>query len=359
MLKIANQMLDVYDDVDYSMLKKIASRNPGCQVMSPEERGLLGNHQFALTVITKQASKLSKYPIADRDSTWLSNQYFDMTYQRLPKEAAEIAAHNIKTACVKHKITPTKTVLAMAKTAGSNLYFEQGNSLKSTNVVDKYDFSKLAQVDAVGENYTHAQYAMPNGATVKVACDYFTKNASKMPVEARHKYAAAIQRRSHELGLGVQGGEVKKYASDHYSPMVDAHIRARATLCEARPDMKSMYEKVAMAKRDYTPSQFAQLLHGIDKRAGLDRYYGSHLTNPYYATFAGEPDPYAGFRYKSASREILPDELKSAVSVHHGKIKEHFGQTMADELKKEPVAIFDSLPKDAKEIIVGIIDGAL
>lgn len=359
MLKIANQILDVNDDLDYAMMKKIAGEYPGCNVMSSEERSMLRNHQFALTVITKQASKLNKYPIVDHDSTWLSNRYFDMTCQRLPKEAAEIAASNIKTACEKFSITPSASVKRRAKTASSNIYFEKGNALKSTNVVNKYDFSKLAQVDAVGENYTQAQYAMPNAIMVKAACEYFEKNASKMPVEARHKYAAAIQRRAHELGMGSQKGAVSKYASDHYSPMVDAHIRARASLAEARPDIKSLYEKVGSAKKDYTPSQFAQLLHGIDKRAGMDRYYGAHLTNPYFATFATQPDPYAGVRFKTASRELLPDELQNAVTAHYGKIKEHFGPHIADELKKDPNAIFDSLPKDAKEIIVGIIDGSL
>jgi hypothetical protein len=359
MLKIANQILDVYDDIDYAMMKKIAGEYPGCNVMSADERSVLRNHQFALTVITKQASKMNKYPIVDHDSTWLSNRYFEMTYQRLPEEAAGIAAYNIKTACAKFKIEPSKMVKSMAKIASSNIYFEKGNTLKSTNVVSMYDFSKLAQVDAIGDNYTQAQYAMPNAAHVKIACDYFEQNAAKMPVESRHKYAAAIQRRSHELGLGVQKGAVSKYASDHYSPMVDAHIRARASLVETRPDMKGLYEKIGSVKKDYTPSQFAQLLHGIDKKAGLDRYYGSHLTNPFNATFASEPDPYAGFRYKSASRELLPDELKNAVTAYHSKIAEHFGPLMADELRKDPVSIFDSLPRDAKEIIVGIIDGQL
>lgn len=359
MLKIANQILDVNDDLDYTMMKKIAREYPGCHVMSADERSMLRNHQFALTVITKQASKLNKYPIADHDSTWLSNRYFEMTHQRLPKEAAVIAASNIKTACEKFKIAPSKVVSSMAKQASANIYFEKGADLKSTNVVTKYDFSKLAQADAIGDNYTQAQYAMPNVSCVKMACEYFEKNASKMPLETRHKYAAAIQRRAHELGMEIQKGAVGKYASDHYSPMVDAHIRARASLAEARPDVRAMYEKVGSLKKEYSPSQFAQLLHGIDKRAGMDRYYGSHLTNPFYATFAAQPDPYAGYRYKSASRELLPDELKNAVSAHHGKIKEHFGQTIADELRKEPLAIFDSLPKDAKEIIVGIVDGSL
>jgi hypothetical protein len=359
MLKIANQILDVYDDIGYGLMKKIAGKYPGCRVMSADDKSMLRNHQFALTVITKQASKLNKFPIVDHDSTWLSNEYFGMTHQRLPKEAASIAAYNIKTACSKHEITPSKAVKVMAKEAAANIYFEKGDELKSTSVVDKYDFSKLAKVDDIAENYTAAQYAMPTTGYVKLAGEYFGKNSQKMPIETRHKYAAAIQRRAHELGMEIQKGEVGKYASDHYSPLVDVHIRARASMLEGKPELKALYEKVAMMKKDYTPSQFAQLLHGIDKRAGLAGCYGAHLTNPFFATFASEPDPYAGYRYKSASREVTMDELTTAVSAHYDKIKEHFGQTLADELKKEPHAIFESLPKDAKEIIVGIIDGSV
>jgi len=362
MLKLANQVIDIYDDTSKEGMKKLAKLNPACNVLSAEDRAKLGDHDFALTVITKKAAKLNKYPICDTDSTWLSNQYFDMYSHRLPVEAQKIAAQNLMVACSKFKVAPSDALRKIAqpnvKLASSNVYYDQDGETKPVNRTVRIDMSKLAQVEDIGNNYTHAQYAMPTTLHVKMATKYLADNESKMPLGVRHKYAAAVQRRSHELGMGKQAGVVAKYASDHYSPMVDAHISARASLLESKPDLKALITKLGAAKKQYTPSQFAQLLHGFDKQAGLDRCYGSHLQNPYQATFASEPDPYHGFRYKTASQTVLEgDELSKLVNIKYAKIKEYFGEHLASELRRDPTTIFESLPRDAKEIIVGLADG--
>lgn len=358
MINLANQVLDIYDDVFKTGIAKLAAQYPKCDMMSLEKKAGLKDHEFGLVVITKHASKLCKYPICDTDSTLLSNAYFDMNFHKLPAEAAEIAASQIKVACERFKVTPASSVAALAKTAGSNVYVEQDGAMKPVNVVLQPDLTKIAQVDAIGENYTTAQYAMPSDKHVKIAAEYFAQMAPKMPLETRHKYAAAVQRRAHELGMPALKGEIGKYASDHYSPMVDAHIRSRASLLEMKPELKATLEKIGGAKKQYTPSQFAQLLHAFDKQAGLSRYYGSHLQDPYMATFAGEPDQYAGFRFKSAGvADITADDLQRVVTAKYAQIKDYFGHSIADELKKEPVAIFESLPRDAKEIIAGLVEG--
>lgn len=357
MLKLANQVIDAYDDVSKTTLRKLAKLNPDVNFMTPEERANLHDTDFALSVITKKASKFNKFPIADKDSTWLSNQFFAETCEKLGA-AASIAAYHIKKACERFDVEPTPAVMGLAKEASSNVYFE-GESTKQVKVAE-YSLEKFAEVENIGGNYTFAQYVFARPEHVKMAAAYFDQYSSKMPLESRHKYAAAIQRRAHELGMKPQGGIVSKYASDHYSGQVDAHIRSRASLLEvADPAIKTALEKLASMKKELSPSDFAQALHGIDKRAKLDRYYGGYLTNPYEATFAKEPDSYAGYRHKTASLDLSSDDIKKAVIEKYAKIKEYFGHSLADELKKEPVAIFDSLPNDAKEIFAGLISGTL
>ena len=53
MIKIANQVIDVSDDIDCSILKKIASKRPNTSVMDSEKRASLNDHEFALVVMTK------------------------------------------------------------------------------------------------------------------------------------------------------------------------------------------------------------------------------------------------------------------------------------------------------------------
>ncbi|MGH7194142.1 MAG: hypothetical protein ACREJM_11535, partial [Candidatus Saccharimonadales bacterium] len=69
MLKLANQIIDAYDDVALDGLKKLAQLKPDLYFMTPEERGALPDSAFALSLITKKASKLNKFPINSADNT--------------------------------------------------------------------------------------------------------------------------------------------------------------------------------------------------------------------------------------------------------------------------------------------------
>lgn len=366
MIKLANQVVDFYDDVTKDGLKKIAHLAPGVVALSPDERARLRDDDFALCMITKKAAKLLKYPIESRDSTWLSNQYFNLYHDNLPKTAAAIAARNIKTACARFKVDPTVAVVSLATddgekvASGSNTCYESSaEPLERRAAYQEVSLEKIAQVSEIGENYTAAQYAMPTPAHVKVACRYFETKLDKIPLEQRHKYAAAIQRRAHELGMGQQKGAVVKYAADHYSAHVDSHIQSRATLLETQPAQRDLLSKLAAAKKELPPAKFASALHNFDKQAGLTRYYGSALTNPYEATFAAEPDQYAGYRVKVAGITMTHEDVQALASTKLAKVKEYFGDTIAQEFGKNPVAIFDSLPMDAKEVLARISDGLI
>lgn len=357
MLKIANQIIDAYDDVSGEGIKKLASIAPNIVMMSHSERAQLQDRDFALCMITKTASKLNKFPINTEDNTWLSNQYFAMNGMKLNEKSASIAAHHIKTACNRFNLIPTVQVEHMAKEASSNIYYEDGKNISKQTPITRVNLEKFAQVDKIGNNYTHAQFVFSSPGAIKFACEYFDKYASVMPVESRHKYAAAIQRRANELGMETQKGTVEKYASDHYSPQVDAHLSMRRTLLEGKDDLISGINKLASAKKQLSPSDFAKTLHGFDKKAGLSKYYGGQLLDPFLASFASAPDPYAGYIYKKAGLVLEPDTITKIAHAKYAKVKEYFGSSIADEFKSNPVPIFDSLPNDSKEIIAGIANG--
>jgi len=358
MFKLANQVLDAYDDVDKGLLKKLAAVSPKTHIMSHEELGKLADEDFALSIITKKASKLNKFPIDTVDNTWLSNYYFAENFEKMPKIAAETAAFHIKQACERFGIKPTKAVVGMSKEASTNLYVES-ETLQPKSVEKVADLTKFAQVEQIGDNYTFAQYAFATPSLLKLACDYFSEHAGKIPLEWRHKYAAAIQKRSSELGLGQQKGTIAKYASSYYSAHVDAHLRARSSLLEtAEPKFRDALTKMASMKETLTPEEFARLLHGFDKRAGLCKYYNGGLTDPYVSTFAAEA-PTVKQMFKVGSTQMSEDEIKKVAEVKYDKIKEYFGAGVADELKKHGSQIFDSLPNDVKEVIASIANGTL
>lgn len=358
-MRIANQVLDAYDDIYKEELVKIAKAAPDIYMRGRDELAELADRDFALTVITKEAHKLNKFPIKTPDDVWLSNAYFHKTAHKLPKEAAGIAAYHIKNACLKSKIKPTQKVSAMSKEASNNIYYEKEEGVRPTVQTKIAHMNELAEAEKIASNYTFAQYAFSTPNHVHMGAKYFEKFASKMPLEIRHGYAEALQQRAGELGMERLKGDVGKYAGDRYSSMIGAHIRGRTSLLDGQdPKLTATLNKLASSRSKFAPSEFAQALHSFDKHAGLTKYYGSHLTDPYQATFAAESD--GAFTIKTASGASLnQDQLRKLAIAKYARIKEYFGNSVADEFKKDPSSIFESLPMDAKEIIVGIADGTV
>ena len=372
MNKFANQMIDAYDDIYCEKLVKLASVRPETYIMTAEEKSRLHDDDYALCFITKEAQKISKFPIDSHDNAWLSNQYFPDTYHKLTKAAAVTAAQNIKKACAHFGIAPMAEVEKVAslveREVTHNVSYEgdredvswlldlRGHEKTAAEVMQPF-----ADVEKIGDNYTHAQYILPTQAHVKLAAKFFDEKHEKIPLTQRAKYACAVQRRARELGMTKVGGAVEKYAGDNYGAHLDGHLASRRAMLDGRPELVGELNKLAAAKKEFTPQQFAQVLHGFDKKAGLSQYYGGYLANPFMATFAGLPDEGSSVRWmdKKGSRSLSTEEVRKLVNDSNTKIAEYFGSAMASELKKDPVSIFESLPNDAKEVLANIHDGLI
>jgi hypothetical protein len=364
MYSLANQILDVYDDVFKDGMTKAAAKQPNLQVRSQDDLGGLLDKDFAINIITKTAQKLSKFPLRTPEDVWLSNEYFEQNHHKMPKLAAEIAALHIKKACDRKGVKASGAVEKLASTAGdvsSNYFFEEVNGIKPKPQLTKIAMDELAEASQIANNYSFAQGAMPTENHVKLANKYFDEYGSKMPLDIRHGYALSIQKRANELGMDPCQGEVQKYASDHYNGQIDAHLRSRMSLLECSPAVfKRTLEKMAAMKNVLPPNKFAKALHRFDKHAKLDKHYGSYLVDPYQATFAPAPRPDAAWLYKAASgKEVDAERLQEVAEKRYDKIASYFGAEIAKQLKEHPAQIFDSLPMDAKEIITGIANGAL
>jgi hypothetical protein len=193
---------------------------------------------------------------------------------------------------------------------------------------------------------------------VKAASEYFEEKHTKMPLELRHKYAAAIQIRAEELGMPEQKGTIAKYASNAYNAKLAGHMASRRRLVDGSAHEADL-NKLAALKESHTPYQFAQLLNAFDKKAGLNGYYGGYLTDPFQSTFAATPENKYHWMSKISSRQLSDSDIEKVISTKFDKIAAYFGKGIADEMKKDPVAVFNSLPNDAKEILGNLSDGVL
>ena len=105
MQKISGLILDVYDDVDASVLRTIwpdESSLPElvkhAEAVTPDLDSKLPDDMFAL-VLQEGDVTLRKYACIDPGNTALSVEYFMRTKDQLPDYAQKTAAANLSTAC--------------------------------------------------------------------------------------------------------------------------------------------------------------------------------------------------------------------------------------------------------------------
>jgi len=366
-MSLANQIVDFVDDVDKSLLKLIGKDAPTlmktAQVLTIEEREKLEPDLFALVMHTEDSQVLKKFPITDAANTWLSAQYFEKTAEQLPYVAQKIAASNLHRACAFYKVASPDCVKEWASPEiKNNLYLEVRDMKKYAQAAP---IRKQAQVESDGSKYFYAlgdNYAMPSAEYVKKAAAYFTDHHREFQdAEDRHAFAANVLERAKELSVQLETKDtLEKYAGQGYGDSWEGQIRLRQELLQAKPEMAEALNKLASKRAETDADTFSKALYLFDKRAGLARYYDSHLMDAFKSTF-GRMHKTAGYSWEDTTSglSISEGELSNAVANKYDRIKSYFGGTLADSLKKHAVAIFDSLPSDAKETIVKIAKGVL
>lgn len=365
-MSLCNQILDVADDLDKSLLKEILKETPPPDVVKTaniatrESQEKLSRSSFALVAFTKEGSELRKYPINDAANTWLSCRYFEKTAHKLTPKSREIAAYMLKRACQLHGVAET-SLIKSAQIRTSNVYHEN------------YDMTKVAhtiQVEATtpdgSENFyaLGSRYAMPNPEYVKKAAAYFVDFEKSFTDAAdRHQFADRVIKRASELKVDLDQTKVlSKYASSDYGDILDIQIKLRQELLQSKPEMSAALEKVASEKARMPAPEFAKLLHAFDKRASIERYYGGYIADAFKATFEERMTKSAsGYSYEGEEDGLscTEKELNKAFENKHDSIKGYFGPTIADQLKKHGCAIFESLPRDAKSTIAMIVKGKI
>lgn len=364
-MSLCNQVLDFADDTNKALLgeilkeQKLPDMVKTAQIATREDQEKLAPAEFALVAFTKEGSELRKYPIHDAANTWLSCQYFEKTAHKLPHLAREKTAAYLKKACAIFDIKETEKLSKMAHWhKHTNVYHETADMTKTAQVIV---VEAVTPDDSKHFYALDSRYAMPNPTFVKKAGQYFVDHEKEFsdPLD-RHTFAHNVLERAKELKTELEQKEIlSKYAASEYGDILPTQLRMRHDLLEGSMNQEAL-TKVAEYKKELEPLAFAKLLHSFDKKASLDKYYGSYLADAYKSTFEVRFTKTAsGYSYDSDEGVIYEKELTKTFEDKYDKVKGYFGPTVANELKKHGCAIFDSLPKDAKEVITKIAKGQI
>lgn len=370
-MALVHQIIDFVDDTDKSILKVAAAKLPeelkDKAILSAEDREKMGSEQFALVIHTKEAQVLKKFPTTDKANTWLSCQYFEKTAEQLPYVARKIAASNLQRACLLHGLGIPAGVEKLASTDVSENRYNEIKRYKEDEMHNKS--VKVAEVVNDGSEHFYAlgdRYPMPDKDFVKKAAAYLTEHQREFSdAEDRSTFAYHVKARAKELEteLDKQAMAVlNTYAGESYGDSVDRQLKLREEILQHKPEMTVALSKLASHKSTTAPEVFAKALYLFDKKAGITRYYDGFIHDAFKSTFGQlRKTASTGYKWEDEQSGVSIDEdtLVKAAESKYDAIKGYFGSTLADSLKKHAVAIFDSLPVDAKATIVKIARGSI
>lgn len=381
MSSVAGQVLDFYDDVNGEQMTKIAMpvevQNVQMTVLDSDERDRLPNTEFGLVVLTKHAHAIRKFPLNDPGNSFLSAKYFEQNHEKLAMPARFKAASFIKRACAAYQVpsgpvVDAYAVRAEADDASSNFFVEgseqrwmltklgqqelltkQAAAANMDALINMPDGQFALVVDA-GDGTITRRYAMPDGEHVKKAEEYFDKYAMQLEPAHRHMFASSVKRRAAELSVPLtKDSAIEKWASEEWNDKVDWHLEARKQLLphDHQQGSRKILEKLAASLNDTTPVDMAKALEKFDQGTGLDRYYGKGLADPYASTMGKAASAWSD---DEDGQIITEADLRKIPTT---KIAGYLGSAFAGQFERNPVEVFESLPKPEKVLIRQLVSG--
>ena len=201
---------------------------------------------------------------------------------------------------------------------------------------------------------SYEKYPLDNYGQVKQAAAYFEEYGRRFSPVDRHEFCLNLTKRASELLIPVSD-TVRKYGSEKYASAseFEAAIDTRRQLLSEAADV-NLLDKVASIAPTLSPEAFAPVLGAFDESVGLHHYYDSHVMDPYYSTFgfqkvAEESDEWSDV---VGNYQITAKELKTFALAQWMRLQKQFGLEFAEEFRKDPIAIYKSLPVDQKKLII-------
>lgn len=205
------------------------------------------------------------------------------------------------------------------------------------------------------------RYPLDSYVDVKTAGAYFDQWSKHMAPVHRREFCSNLTKRASALGIEVSD-TIEKYGSSTYAPAhhIEMALDGRRSLLLEEPH-KLVLEEIKMASVTMPPDQFAELLSQFDRVVGIDAYYDSDILDPYLSTYGVKSAEVGQKQTMTNTPEgaiiigndyITKEDLKKFSLTKFRMISTVFGDDMAKEFQKDPVAILNSLPLDQKKMIV-------
>jgi len=217
------------------------------------------------------------------------------------------------------------------------------------------------------------RYPMDGYDQVKQASAYFDEWLHEMPPSMRREYAKNLVKRASALGIpvsktaahygGAKAGHTQiKVAFDARRTALHSAMDPLHELAGGNVDVEVL-DKLASASNLMDAEALAACLTEFDRATGLDAHWGGDIPDPYYSAFAKhaegikglgplEDDVPADESIVVGNEYITKREMVEFSKHNQDFVKERYGEEFAEAFAKDPVGIFESLPRDQKLVMM-------
>jgi hypothetical protein len=193
-------------------------------------------------------------------------------------------------------------------------------------------------------------YPLDGYDQVKEASAYFNEMSARMTPAVRHEYCIHMVKRADELGIKVSD-DARKYGSETYAPAYEIKVAfdARRNVI-TDPFAQDMFDSLEEKRATVSAEVFCEALEELDKFAEIEWRYDSAISDPYYSTF-GIQKTAADDSWSEGNDFITKKQIENYAKTALAVIMSQYGHDFADEFKKDPWGIFNSLPVDQKKMM--------
>lgn len=215
----------------------------------------------------------------------------------------------------------------------------------------------------------YEKYPLDSYAQVKTASSYFDTYHRQLAPAARREFAANLVKRASELEIPVCD-LARRYGSDSFAPEAELKmafdIRRQFLTEDGDRQLLDRIEVVLRERGEYepkvasavTPELIAETLHEFDKEAGLSVLYDIGIPDAYYSVLGFEKSAEEDFLEVLDNDVVTAKDLQSLAKTPALLKDAAFDHDFIEEFKKDPVAIFKSMPRPQKKMLARLAQGA-
>ncbi len=201
------------------------------------------------------------------------------------------------------------------------------------------------------------RYPLDGYDEVEKAASYFDQWHRRMEPLVRREFCQNMVKRASALGIPMSA-LAQRYASDRWAPPEQIKIALDARRTVLKDDSQlAVLDKLAAVRQRMLPDDFAAALLAFDQHAGLDHFYDGDVPDPFFSSFAktaqqneSETDPDESI---IVGNEYLPSRKMIQFSkMGQKQLEQRFGKEFAGEFMKDPMTIFNSMPRDQKLVLM-------